>query len=203
VTLSKKSKGSPYLIARDDPGSWQSACRWCESLGCPYSLPGLQLPSQPLRGLLPISLLGEQSWMDMTPLVYHNPSHSNQHHLFLFINSTRTKNATDEHDQQFSLMASSQCQWLPFNKLRMTKCKKKYQMPKNFGISAEYLAILGRVSGVSKETPNYKKPLHFRLWLSYPRVRTSTASRSVQPFLQGSCLWPPDRQTHRQTHHHM
>jgi len=130
VTLSKKSKGSPYLIARDDPGSWQSACRWCESLGCPYFLPGLQLPSQPLRGLLPISLLGEQSWMDTTPLVYHNPSHSNQRHLFLFINSTRTKNATDEHDQQFSLMASSQCQWLPFNKLRMTKCKKNIKCPR-------------------------------------------------------------------------
>ena len=26
----------------------------------PYFLPGRQLPSQPLRGLLPISLLGEQ-----------------------------------------------------------------------------------------------------------------------------------------------
>ena len=28
--------------------------------GCHYFSPGLQLPSQPLRGLLPISLLGEQ-----------------------------------------------------------------------------------------------------------------------------------------------
>ena len=29
-------------------------------VGCHYFLPGLQLPSKPLRGLLPISLLGEQ-----------------------------------------------------------------------------------------------------------------------------------------------
>ena len=29
-------------------------------VGCHYFLPGLQLPLQPLRGLLPISLLGEQ-----------------------------------------------------------------------------------------------------------------------------------------------
>jgi len=28
--------------------------------GCHYSPPGLQLPAQPLRGLLPVSLLGEQ-----------------------------------------------------------------------------------------------------------------------------------------------
>jgi len=28
--------------------------------GCHYFPPGLQLPSQPLRGLLPVSLLGEQ-----------------------------------------------------------------------------------------------------------------------------------------------
>jgi len=31
------------------------------AVGCHYFSPGLQLPSQPLRGLLPISLLGEQS----------------------------------------------------------------------------------------------------------------------------------------------
>jgi len=30
------------------------------AVGCHYFLPGLQLPSQPLRGLLPILLLGEQ-----------------------------------------------------------------------------------------------------------------------------------------------
>jgi len=29
-------------------------------VGCHYFPPGLQLPSQPLKGLLPISLLGEQ-----------------------------------------------------------------------------------------------------------------------------------------------
>ena len=31
------------------------------AVGCHYFPPGLQLPSQPLRGLLPISLLGKQS----------------------------------------------------------------------------------------------------------------------------------------------
>jgi len=30
------------------------------AVGCHYFSPGLQLPSQPLRGLLPVSLLGEQ-----------------------------------------------------------------------------------------------------------------------------------------------
>jgi len=30
------------------------------AVGCHYSPPGLQLPSSPLRGLLPVSLLGEQ-----------------------------------------------------------------------------------------------------------------------------------------------
>ena len=30
------------------------------AVGCHYFPPGLQLPSQPSRGLLPISLLGEQ-----------------------------------------------------------------------------------------------------------------------------------------------
>ena len=30
------------------------------TVGCHYFLPGLQLPLQPLRGLLPILLLGEQ-----------------------------------------------------------------------------------------------------------------------------------------------
>ena len=30
------------------------------AVGCHYFPPGLQLPQQPLRGLLPISLLGEQ-----------------------------------------------------------------------------------------------------------------------------------------------
>jgi len=31
------------------------------AVGCHYFLPGLQDPSQPLRGLLPILLLGEQT----------------------------------------------------------------------------------------------------------------------------------------------
>ena len=53
----KRGKGSPYSITERgsgaDPGYWQSACRH-------YFPPGPKLPSQPLRGLLPISLLGEQ-----------------------------------------------------------------------------------------------------------------------------------------------
>jgi len=62
----KKGKGSPYSITE----------RWVPELipvlysqpagdvshkpGCHYFTPGLQLPPQPLRGLLPILLLGEQ-----------------------------------------------------------------------------------------------------------------------------------------------
>jgi len=68
----KKGKGSPYTITErmpygsgGNPGSWQSASRWHErvinmAVGCHYFPPGLQLPPQPLRGLLPILLLGEQ-----------------------------------------------------------------------------------------------------------------------------------------------
>ena len=41
----------------------QSACRWRESytrsIGCHYFPPGPQLPSQPLRGLVPALLLGK------------------------------------------------------------------------------------------------------------------------------------------------
>ena len=62
----KKIKGSPHSITK---------CRVLELIpvlgsqpagdvshkpGCHYFLSGSQLPSQPLRGLLPISLLGEQ-----------------------------------------------------------------------------------------------------------------------------------------------
>ena len=59
-----KGKGSP---------NWITECRVPELMpvlgsqpagdmlvGCHYFPPGPQLPSQPLRGLLPVSLLGEQ-----------------------------------------------------------------------------------------------------------------------------------------------
>jgi len=61
-----KGKGSPYLIAgRRVPElipvlDSQPAGDVNHKPGCHYFPPGLQLPSQPLRGLLPISLLGEQ-----------------------------------------------------------------------------------------------------------------------------------------------
>jgi len=38
------------------------------AVGCHYFPPGLQVPSQPLRGLLPISLLGEQRHMGVNSL---------------------------------------------------------------------------------------------------------------------------------------
>ena len=38
------------------------------AVGCHYFLPGLQLPLQPLRGLLPISLLGERGTMGVNSL---------------------------------------------------------------------------------------------------------------------------------------
>ena len=59
-----KGKGSPYSITeRRVPelipvlGSQPAGDMM---VGCRYFPPGLQLPSQPLRGLLPILLLGEQ-----------------------------------------------------------------------------------------------------------------------------------------------
>ena len=67
LLLSSK-KGSPYSITeRRAPelipvlGS-QAAGDWVinPAVGCHYFPPGLQLPSQPLRGLLPVLLLGEQ-----------------------------------------------------------------------------------------------------------------------------------------------
>ena len=65
---SKKRKGSPYSIAeRRVPeqipvlGSQPAGDMSHKPVvGCPYFPPGLQLPSQPLRGLLPLLLLGEQ-----------------------------------------------------------------------------------------------------------------------------------------------
>ena len=60
-----KSEGSPYSIAeRTVPelipilGSQPWVIN--PAVGCHYFSPGLQLPSQPLRGLQPISLFGEQ-----------------------------------------------------------------------------------------------------------------------------------------------
>ena len=46
--------------SRADPGSWQVTWIINPAVGCHYFLPGLQLPSQSLRGLLPVSLLGER-----------------------------------------------------------------------------------------------------------------------------------------------
>jgi len=62
--MCKKGKGSPYSITeRRVPvlGS-QTAGDVSHKPGgrLPYFPPGLQLPPQPLRGLLPILLLGEQ-----------------------------------------------------------------------------------------------------------------------------------------------
>jgi len=47
-------KGSPYSIAE------RRVPELIPVLGCHYFPPGLQLPPQPLRGLLPVLLLGEQ-----------------------------------------------------------------------------------------------------------------------------------------------
>ena len=62
--MCKKGKGSPYSITERRvpvPGS-QSAGDVSHKPGgrLPYFPPGLQLTPQPLRGLLPILLLGEQ-----------------------------------------------------------------------------------------------------------------------------------------------
>jgi len=64
-----KGKGSPYLITErrvlelipvlgSQPAYVTSVIN--PAVGCHYFPPGLQLPPQPLRGLLPILLLGEQ-----------------------------------------------------------------------------------------------------------------------------------------------
>jgi len=66
---SKKGKGSPYSITErrvpelipvlgSQPAGDVSLYK--PSGSCHYFPPGLQLPLQPLRGLLPILLLGEQ-----------------------------------------------------------------------------------------------------------------------------------------------
>ena len=64
-----KVKGSPYSITeRIGFRSWSRflavslQVTWVinPAVGCHYFPPGVQLPSQPLRWLLPISLLGEQ-----------------------------------------------------------------------------------------------------------------------------------------------
>jgi len=66
---SKKGKGSPYSITeRRVPelipvlGSQPAGDvnHKPDGIGCRYFPPGQQLPQQPLRGLLPILLLGEQ-----------------------------------------------------------------------------------------------------------------------------------------------
>jgi len=73
VTVSQNmlplDKGSPYSVAENRVPelipvffavSLQVTWVINPAVGCHYLPPGLQLPSQPLRGLLPISLLGEQ-----------------------------------------------------------------------------------------------------------------------------------------------
>ena len=64
----KKGKGSPYFITEHRvpelipvPDSQPKGDMIINpAVGCHYFPPGLQLPLQPLRGLLPILLLGEQ-----------------------------------------------------------------------------------------------------------------------------------------------
>jgi len=63
----KKDKGSPYSTAEHRVqqlipvlGSQPAGDIINQAVGCHYFLPGPQLPLQPLRGLLAISLLGEQ-----------------------------------------------------------------------------------------------------------------------------------------------
>ena len=54
-------KGRPYSITElIQAVSLQVTWVINPAVGCHYFPPGLQLPSQPLRGLLPVSLLGEQ-----------------------------------------------------------------------------------------------------------------------------------------------
>ena len=70
MRLKGKGKGSPYSIYWADPDyrSWSRfsavslQVTWVinPAIGCRYFPPGPQLPSKPLRGLLPVSLLGEQ-----------------------------------------------------------------------------------------------------------------------------------------------
>ena len=66
-----KGKGSPYSITERmvpelipvlgcDAGDVTDVSHKPGSIGCHYFPPGLQLPPQPLRGPLPVLLLGEQ-----------------------------------------------------------------------------------------------------------------------------------------------
>jgi len=65
-THAKKVKGGPYSIAKRRVPELipllcsQPARDVSHKPGCRYYPPGLQLPSQPLRALLPVSLLDEQ-----------------------------------------------------------------------------------------------------------------------------------------------
>jgi len=64
----EKGKGSPYLITELRVAELISVLGSQPAgdvvinpvVGCHYFPPGLHLPSQPIRGLLPILLLGEQ-----------------------------------------------------------------------------------------------------------------------------------------------
>ena len=59
-----KGKGSPYSTAERGvpepiPVLGSQPAGYVPTVGCHYFPPGPQLPSQPLTGLLPVSLLGE------------------------------------------------------------------------------------------------------------------------------------------------
>ena len=56
-----KSKGSPYSLTRFLAVSLQVMWVINPAVGCHYFPPGPQLLPQPLRGLLPILLIGEQT----------------------------------------------------------------------------------------------------------------------------------------------
>jgi len=60
MMIRKKGKGSPYSITERRVPELIPVFGIDPVAGCHYFLPGLQLPPQPLRGLLPILLLGEQ-----------------------------------------------------------------------------------------------------------------------------------------------
>ena len=76
LVLKSKGKGNPYSITERRVqelipvlGSQPAGdVSHKPGVGCHYFPPGLQLSPQPLRGLLPISLLGEQKHMGVNSL---------------------------------------------------------------------------------------------------------------------------------------
>ena len=67
MSFIKKGKGSPYLITERRVlelipvlgSQLAGGVSHKPGIGCHYFPPGLQLPPQPLRGLLPVLLLGK------------------------------------------------------------------------------------------------------------------------------------------------